>query len=161
MSAYFTRGTGHDENARYSEDADVYLRNMERLKHKYETAKKYVPAPVLHTNKKATVGILAYGSTENAIFEAQHQLATEHGLQTELMRLRAIPFTDEVTKFIEKYDQVFVVEMNRKAEGKAQKKAPAKKTASKAKPAPKKKAAVKSTKKTIAKSKSSAKSKRK
>jgi hypothetical protein len=29
------------------------------------------------------------------------------------MRLRAIPFTDEVTRFIEKYDQVFVVEMNR------------------------------------------------
>lgn len=207
MSAYFTRGTGHDENARYSEDADVYLRNMERLKHKYETAKKYVPAPVLHTNKKATVGILAYGSTENAIFEAQHQLAAEHGLQSELMRIRAIPFTDEVTKFIEKYDQVFVVEMNRdgqmyqillteypqyaakfksvayqdglpaaakwvregilakyesrKAEGKAQKKAPAKKTASKAKPAPKKKAAAKSAKKTTAKSKTSAKSKRK
>ncbi|HRQ22355.1 MAG TPA: 2-oxoacid:acceptor oxidoreductase subunit alpha [Anaerolineales bacterium] len=113
MSAYFTRGTGHDENARYSEDADVYLRNMERLKMKFQTAKKYVPAPVLHTNKKATVGILAYGSTESAVFEAQHQLAEEHGIQSELMRVRAIPFTDEVTKFIGKYDQVFVVEMNR------------------------------------------------
>jgi 2-oxoglutarate/2-oxoacid ferredoxin oxidoreductase subunit alpha len=113
MSAYFTRGTGHDENARYSEDADVYLRNMERLKMKFQTAKQYVPAPVLHANKKATVGILAYGSTENAIFEAQHQLAGEHGIQSELMRVRAIPFTDEVTRFIEKYDQVFVVEMNR------------------------------------------------
>lgn len=113
MSAYFTRGTGHDENARYSEDADVYLRNMERLKMKFQTAKKYVPAPVLHENKKATVGILAYGSTENAIFEAQHQLKQEHGIESELMRVRAIPFTDEVTQFIEKYDQVFVVEMNR------------------------------------------------
>jgi 2-oxoglutarate/2-oxoacid ferredoxin oxidoreductase subunit alpha len=113
MSAYFTRGTGHDENARYSEEADVYLRNMDRLKVKFETAKQYVPAPVLHENKKAAVGILAYGSTENAIFEAQHQLAEEHGLQSELMRVRAIPFTDEVTKFIEKYDQIFIVEMNR------------------------------------------------
>ena len=26
---------------------------------------------------------------------------------------RAIPFTDEVTSFIKKYDQIFVVEMNR------------------------------------------------
>ena len=31
----------------------------------------------------------------------------------DFLRLRAIPFTEEVTQFIEKYDQVFVVEMNR------------------------------------------------
>ena len=113
MSAYFTRGTGHDENARYSEDAEVYLKNMERLKKKFQTAKKFMPKPILHKNSKATVGILAYGSTENAIFEAQHQLANGHGIESELMRVRAVPFTDEVTGFLEKYDQVFVVEMNR------------------------------------------------
>jgi 2-oxoglutarate ferredoxin oxidoreductase subunit alpha len=113
MSAYFTRGTGHDEYARYTEDAEVYLRIMERLKRKYDTAKQYVPKPVLHENKNAAVGIIAFGSTENAIFEAQHQLANGHGIESELMRVRAVPFTEEVSEFVEKYEQVFVVEMNR------------------------------------------------
>lgn len=113
MSAYFTRGTGHDEYARYSEDAEVYFRNMERLKKKYETAKQYVPAPVVYPNDKASVGILSYGSTENAIFEAQHQLKEEHGIESEFMRVRAVPFREEVTRFIEKHDQIYVVEMNR------------------------------------------------
>ncbi|WKZ34147.1 MAG: 2-oxoacid:acceptor oxidoreductase subunit alpha [Anaerolineales bacterium] len=113
MSAYFTRGTGHDENARYTEESDVYIRNMERLKVKYYNAANYMPKPVTHPLKGAKVGILAYGSTENAILEAQHQLDIDHGIQADFMRVRAIPFTDEVTKFIENYDQVFVVEMNR------------------------------------------------
>jgi 2-oxoglutarate ferredoxin oxidoreductase subunit alpha len=113
MSAYFTRGTGHDEYAKYTEDSEVYLKNMDRLRRKYYDAAKYVPAPVLHANKKATIGIIAYGSTENAIFEAQHQLANDHGIESEFMRLRAVPFNEDVTKFIAKYDQIFVVEMNR------------------------------------------------
>ena len=39
-SGYFTRGTGHDEQARYTEDAAVWHRMMERLKKKYETARQ-------------------------------------------------------------------------------------------------------------------------
>ncbi|GAB1470098.1 2-oxoacid:acceptor oxidoreductase subunit alpha [Chloroflexota bacterium] len=113
LSSYFTRGTGHDEYARYTEDSSMYIKNMERLSQKQITAKKYVPAPILHANKKATIGILAYGSTENAIFEAQSQLEKNHGIQSEFLRVRAIPFTKEVDAFIEKYDQIFVVEMNR------------------------------------------------
>lgn len=113
LSSYFTRGTGHDEYAKYTEDSDVYMRNMERLARKQITAKQYVPAPVLHGNKNASVGIIAYGSTENAIFEAQDQLEKEHGVQSELLRVRAIPFTKEVDDFIERHDQIFVVEMNR------------------------------------------------
>lgn len=116
FSSYFTRGTGHDEYAKYTEDSDVYIKNMERLARKQQTAKQYVPAPVLHANKNASIGILAYGSTENAIFEAQHQLETEHGIQSELLRIRAIPFSKEVDAFIEKHDQIFVVEMNRDAQ---------------------------------------------
>ena len=113
LSSYFTRGTGHDEYAKYSEEASVYLANMDRLKKKQETAKQYVPAPVLHTMKGATVGIIAYGSTEAAVLEAQHQLNTEHGIKTDFLRIRALPFTKEVDKFLAKYDQIFVVEMNR------------------------------------------------
>jgi 2-oxoglutarate ferredoxin oxidoreductase subunit alpha len=113
LSSYFTRGTGHDDHAKYSEEADVYLDNMDRLKRKHETARKYVPAPVLHKMKDATVGIIAYGSTEAAILEAQHQLNKDHGLKTDFLRIRALPFTKEVDKFLAKYDQVFIVEMNR------------------------------------------------
>ncbi|PWB73174.1 MAG: 2-oxoacid:acceptor oxidoreductase subunit alpha [Anaerolineales bacterium] len=113
MGAYFTRGTGHDENARYSEEANVWHNNMERLKKKHETARNYVPAPVLHKTKGATVGIIAFGSTEAAVLEAMHQLQTEHNIKADLLRIRALPFTKEVTDFVNKYDQVFVVEMNR------------------------------------------------
>ncbi|MEO8355338.1 MAG: 2-oxoacid:acceptor oxidoreductase subunit alpha [Chloroflexota bacterium] len=113
MSSYFARGTGHDENARYSEDSSVWLRNMDRLKKKFETASQYVPAPVLHTTPAATIGIIGFGSTEAAILEAMHQLDTQHGIQADFLRIRAIPFNQQVTDFINKYDQVFVVEMNR------------------------------------------------
>jgi 2-oxoglutarate ferredoxin oxidoreductase subunit alpha len=113
LSAYFTRGTGHDEHAKYTEDSAMYMKNMERLARKQITAKKYVPAPVTHPIKGATIGIIAYGSTENAILEAQYQLETQHGVKADFLRVRAIPFTKEVDAFIEKYDQVFVVEMNR------------------------------------------------
>jgi 2-oxoglutarate ferredoxin oxidoreductase subunit alpha len=113
MSSYFTRGTGHDENARYSEDSAVWLKNMERLKKKHETARQYVPAPVLYEKTDATVGVIGFGSTEAAILEAMHQLETEQGIKAEFLRVRAIPFTQEVTDFVNKYDQIFVVEMNR------------------------------------------------
>ena len=113
FSSYFTRGTGHDEYAKYTEEAPVWQRMMERLKKKYETAREFVPKPVLHLIKDATVGIIAYGSTEAAIIEAQHQLATDHNLKADFLRVRAVPFTKEIGGFIEKYDEVFIVEMDR------------------------------------------------
>ena len=112
MSSYFTRGTGHDEYARYSEEAPVFHRVMERLKKKHETAKQYVPAPIVYETRGAEVGILAYGSTESAVQEARAQLA-EAGLKSSLMRIRSLPFTKEVDKFLKKYEQVIIVEMNR------------------------------------------------
>jgi 2-oxoglutarate ferredoxin oxidoreductase subunit alpha len=112
-SSYFTRGTGHDEHAVYSEDAEVWHRMMDRLKKKYHTASKYVPRPVLHKMPEATAGIISFGSTEAAVLEAQHELAAEHKLKVDFMRVRALPFTDEVVEFMKAYDQVFVVEMNR------------------------------------------------
>jgi 2-oxoglutarate ferredoxin oxidoreductase subunit alpha len=112
-SAYFTRGTGHDEYARYTEDSTTFHRNMERLKKKYETAKQYLPKPVLHESEGATAGIIAYGSTEAAINEARDQLARDHGFKTDFMRVRAFPFTLEVDEFVRQHDPIFVVEMNR------------------------------------------------
>ncbi len=76
MSAYFTRGTGHDENARYTEDSGIWLKMMDRLKKKYELGRKYVPKPMLHSTPGATVGIISFGSTESAVLEAMSQLDT-------------------------------------------------------------------------------------
>jgi 2-oxoglutarate ferredoxin oxidoreductase subunit alpha len=112
-SSYFTRGTGHDEYARYTEDATVFHRNMERLKKKYESAKQYLPKPVLYETNGAKIGIIAYGSTEAAINEARDQLEQEHGMKTNFLRVRAFPFTPEVEEFVGNHDQMFVVEMNR------------------------------------------------
>ena len=116
MSAYFTRGTGHDENARYTEDSGIFAKNMERLKRKFEGARNLVPSPEFHTTRGATIGIVAYGSTEPAILEAMSQLNTDHGIKADFMRIRAVPFSQEVKKFIEKYDDVFVVELNREGQ---------------------------------------------
>jgi 2-oxoglutarate ferredoxin oxidoreductase subunit alpha len=113
MSSYFARGTGHDENARYSEDSSVWLRNMDRLKRKYETARKYVPEPVRYEKAGAIVGVIGFGSTEAAILEAIHQLDVEQGIKADFLRIRALPFTEEVTDFVQHYDQIFVVEQNR------------------------------------------------
>ncbi len=113
LGSYFLRGTGHDEQARYSEDATVWTRMMNRLKVKYQTARKYVPGPVIYNSKKTRIGILGYGSTEPAILEAIHQMEYERGLPVDFLRLRALPFTDEVAEFIGNHDRIFVVEMNR------------------------------------------------
>lgn len=111
-SAYFTRGTGHDPNARYSEGADNWHDLLDRLKRKFNTARSYVPKPLIETMDGAEIGILAFGSTEPAIQEARQQLA-EAGVKTDFLRVRAIPFTSEVTEFIHSHARNYVVEMNR------------------------------------------------
>jgi len=112
-SAYFLRGTGHNEDARYTEDAEVWVRMMNRIKKKYNNAAKFIPTPIIDKQEGANIGIIAFGSTEPAIREARYQLETEAGIKTDSMRIRGIPFTDEVIKFIESHEQNFVVEMNR------------------------------------------------
>jgi len=112
-SAYFMRGTGHNENARYSEDADTWAKMMDRIKRKYHNAAKFIPKPVIENNKGATVGIIAYGSTEPVIREARHQLRTEADIKCDSMRIRGVPFTDEIKKFIESHEHNYVVELNR------------------------------------------------
>ena len=107
------RGTGHNENARYSEDADTWAKMMDRIKRKYHNAAKFIPKPVIENNKGATVGIIAYGSTEPAIREARHQLRTEADIKCDSMRIRGVPFTDEIKKFIESHEHNYVVELNR------------------------------------------------
>jgi len=112
-AAYFLRGTGHDENARYSEEPEVWAANMARLKRKYKNAAKFIPAPIIEKTPGADIGIIAFGSTEPAIREARHQIETEAGLRSDSMRIRGIPFISQVREFIESHTNNYVVEMNR------------------------------------------------
>jgi 2-oxoglutarate/2-oxoacid ferredoxin oxidoreductase subunit alpha len=112
-SAYFTRGTGHDPFARYSEEAGVWEANMDRLKKKFCTAQQYMPKPVIENVGGATEAIIAFGSTLPAVQEARALLEKESGRKMSLLRVRALPFADEVREFIQVQDKVYIVEMNR------------------------------------------------
>ncbi len=111
-SAFFARGTGHDEQAVYSERAEDWSANMERLKRKLETARLQVPGPVLERPPGARLGVIAFGSTRYAIDEALDQFEEAVGF----LRLRALPINDELRAFIEAHEQVVVIEMNRDAQ---------------------------------------------
>jgi 2-oxoglutarate ferredoxin oxidoreductase subunit alpha len=111
-AAYFARGTGHNPQAVYSERGDDWLENMDRLARKFETARQLVPPPVIDEVEGAEIGLIAYGTSLDAIVEARHRLA-ETGVKTSFMRLRALPINGDVRDFIEKYDKLLVVELNR------------------------------------------------
>lgn len=109
---YFTRGTGHDEFGNYSEDADVWQRMLDRIKVKIESSKEDLPKPVFRELLGANIGLIAMGSTENAVIEAQDKL-NALGIPTDFMRVRALPFAGEVKKFIQAHQRNYVLELNR------------------------------------------------
>jgi 2-oxoglutarate ferredoxin oxidoreductase subunit alpha len=111
-AAIMTRGTGHDEEANYSEDPKIWHDMMDRLKRKYDTARQYVPDPVIDSTDGVEIGLIAFGSTEPAIYEARHKLK-EIGIKTDFMRVRSVPFTDEVAEFVQNHKRNYVVELNR------------------------------------------------
>jgi 2-oxoglutarate/2-oxoacid ferredoxin oxidoreductase subunit alpha len=113
LPAFFTRGSGHNELAQYSERADDYVRNLDRLARKFETARTLVPKPEVDLSASGGVGILAFGTTHWAIIESRDQLRYEAGLEVSYLRLRAWPFTPEVWAFVDRCDRVYVVEQNR------------------------------------------------
>jgi len=115
-AAYFTRGSGHNEKAQYSERPDDYQKNMDRLARKFEGARAAVPRPEIGGNGAAKVGVIAYGSSHWAIVESRDQLRKEYQVEADYLRLRAFPFTPEVHQFIERHDRVYVVEQNRDAQ---------------------------------------------
>jgi 2-oxoglutarate ferredoxin oxidoreductase subunit alpha len=110
-AGYFTRGSGHDENARYTEGADAYARNMDRLARKLETARHTLPAPVVEENG-SSIGLIAFGSTHAAVVEARETLAAA-GRAVDYLRVRALPLSDDVATFVSRHQHVYVVEQNR------------------------------------------------
>lgn len=114
--SFFTRGTSRDEYAVYTEDGAAYVRNMDRLMKKWETAKEWVPGPELYqAEKQSAFGMLFVGTTAYAAKEARDLLA-EQGINLDVMRLKAFPFNEEVCDFLEQHQRVFIVEQNRDAQ---------------------------------------------
>jgi 2-oxoglutarate ferredoxin oxidoreductase subunit alpha len=112
FASYFTRGSGHDAMARYSERPQDYKDTVDRLAKKYETAKLFVPKPVID-QRDAKIGFIAFGTTTWALEESRDQLRRERGIETSYFRLRALPLTDELHEFIAAHDRIYVVEQNR------------------------------------------------
>ena len=114
--AFFTRGTSRDRYARYTEEGDPYVDNMERLLRKFDTARKLLPRAELRRAAQPTrIGVIHYGSTAASMDEAAQLLASE-GVHVDALRIRAFPFGPEVGEFIAAHEQVFVVEQNRDAQ---------------------------------------------
>ncbi len=111
--AFFTRGTSRDPYAIYTEDSDAYVDNMDRLNRKFETAKEYVPAPVIqNASTRTDYGLIYFGTSTQSAEEAIDQLTVE-GLPIDGLRIRAFPFNQQVVDFIESHRHVWVIDQNR------------------------------------------------
>ena len=110
-SAFLSRGTGHNEFALYSERPNDWQNNLDRLALKHDTARIQVPQPILDEGATGPIGIIAYGSTDEAVQEARDRLRAQ-GIQTSYLRIRALPLGEPAREFIARHAHVYVVEMN-------------------------------------------------
>ncbi len=115
-ASYFTRGSGHNEKAQYTEREDDYIHNMDRLAHKFEVMRRHVPAPVVTDVPGSKIGFIAFGTSDYAVRESCDQLKREYEMEASYLRLKAYPFTDEMLSFIDRHERVYVVEQNRDAQ---------------------------------------------
>jgi 2-oxoglutarate/2-oxoacid ferredoxin oxidoreductase subunit alpha len=110
--AYFTRGSGHDSLARYTEDATAYQEVVDRIARKIQSATAALPEPEIRRARGATCGIVTLGGCRAAVLEAQDRLKAQ-GIKADVLRVRGFPFHPRVRRFLERHDRVFVVEQNR------------------------------------------------
>jgi 2-oxoglutarate ferredoxin oxidoreductase subunit alpha len=115
-ASYFTRGSGHNDAAVYTEKPDEYQQGMERLARKFETARKLVSAPVTVQDGTSKIGFIAYGSTDFALRESLDQIKKEYKQDVDYLRIRAYPFAHEIHDFVASHERVYVVEQNRDAQ---------------------------------------------
>ena len=110
--SFFTRGTSRDEYARYTEQGDAYVRNVDRLTKKWNTSKSMVPKPEIYSTDTSRVGMIFFGTTSYAALEAMDYLKASN-LAIDAMRLRSFPFTEEVEFFVQNHEHLFVIEQNK------------------------------------------------
>jgi len=115
-ASYFTRGSGHNDKAQYTEREDDYVHNMDRLAHKFDVMRKHVPAPVAHLGKGAKIGFVACGTSDYAVRESCDQLRNEYDIEASYLRLKAYPFNEDLLEFVRQHERVYVVDQNRDAQ---------------------------------------------
>jgi len=114
--AFFTRGTSHDENARYTEDGTIHARVIDRIAEKFDTAAAILPKPeTTWRDPQGAIGLICFGGTKPAVVEALDRLA-EDGVKINMLRIKAFPFSQEIARFCEEHERVLVVEQNRDAQ---------------------------------------------
>jgi 2-oxoglutarate ferredoxin oxidoreductase subunit alpha len=91
---------------------------MDRLARKHETARALASKPEIFNGAKTPIGIIAFGSSHYAVQEARDVLK-DKGLETNYLRVKALPFSKEVLDFVLAHDRVYVVEQNRDAQMKS------------------------------------------
>ncbi|MGD0500383.1 MAG: 2-oxoacid:acceptor oxidoreductase subunit alpha [Bryobacteraceae bacterium] len=115
-AAYFTRGSGHNDKAQYTEREDDYINNMDRLAKKFEVMRQHVPAPAIQLRDGARIGFVAVGTSDYAVRESCDQLQAEYGITADYLRLKAYPFTETLKDFVRRHERVYVVDQNRDAQ---------------------------------------------
>ena len=114
--SFFTRGSSHDEFARYTEDSNDYVKSMDRLNVKWETIKNEIIEPEIYQQKNEhSIGIIFFGTTTYAALEAM-DLLKEEGIETDALRITSFPFSASILEFIDAHETVFVIEQNRDAQ---------------------------------------------
>jgi 2-oxoglutarate/2-oxoacid ferredoxin oxidoreductase subunit alpha len=114
--AYFTRGSGHDVHAAYTEDSAAYAEVLGRLARKLQQAADAVPDPAIDLyNGGSSMGIVSIGSCDAAVREAVDHLRAD-GMPIDYMRVRGFPFGAAVSQFLKEHRQLFIVEQNRDAQ---------------------------------------------
>lgn len=106
------RGTGHDEDGVYSEDPEVYRNMMMRLRKKIDSARTILPQPLFREEVEQEVGIIYYGSMETTIQEID-DLLEDTGMKVSQCRVRSLPLSPAVEKFVENHELIIVLEINR------------------------------------------------
>ena len=114
-AGYFTRGSGHNEKAQYTEDPEEYTAGLDKLKRKWETIKSLVPEPVIESEGKTPLAFVTFGNNENALREVRDRLKKK-GIKTNYMRVRACPFSEQIGDFLSNHSQIFIVEQNREGQ---------------------------------------------
>lgn len=114
--AYFTRGSGHNKKAEYSEEPEDYTYILDKLKRKWSHAKKYMPAPIIETQESAQIAFVTFGANESVIQELREELLTKNK-DSNYLRIRSFPFPEKaLSDFFKKQKHIFVVEQNRDAQ---------------------------------------------
>ena len=113
--AYFTRGSGHTKHGAYTENSEAYQEVVDRLLVKFDTARTLVPEPEIEYSKFNNTAIVTVGSCDGAVKEAMDHLK-EKSIGVNYCRIKGFPFSDAVREFLDKHEQVYVVEQNRDAQ---------------------------------------------